>query len=174
MTKLSNPSILTDGYATGFDIDVWKSKIVKKLTVNADHYQTEVLRMAYIDSYVDREVYKYLTAKSRIGAQKPFATIKKMFEVLQKTYDDINWQHIAMNKFRGLKVTKGFDSFWAEFQVLISELDHNKATFISELKFKLTPSLFQIMADGLFWLTDIYEYAKQYQQMYQDLKDIEI
>ena len=35
-------------------------------------------------------------------------------------------------------MTKDFNSFWAEIQVLASELDHNKFTLISELKFKLT------------------------------------
>ena len=64
-----------------------------------------------------------------------------------------------MNKFRDLKMTKDFNSFWTEFQVLASELDHNKATFISKLKYKLTPSLFLAMADSVSWLKDIHEYA---------------
>ena len=54
-----------------------------------------------------------------------------------------------MNKFWNLKITKDFNSFWAKFQVLASKLDHNKATFINELKFKLTPLLSQAMADGV-------------------------
>ena len=66
-----------------------------------------------------------------------------------------------MNKFRDLKLTKDFNSFWAEFQVLISELDHNKATPVSELKYKLTPSLFQAMAGGVSQPKDIHKYAKQ-------------
>ena len=165
-TKLLDPPILTDGHATGFDIDVWESKMVKKLTANADHYPTEALRMTYVDSRVDKEAYKHLAARSRIGAQKPFATTKEMFEVLQKTYGNVNQQYTAMNKFRDLKMTKDFNSFWAEFQVLASELDHNESTLISELKFKLTPSLSQAMAGGVSQPTDIHEYAKQCQQAY--------
>ena len=148
--------------------------MVKKLTANTNHYPTEALRMAYVDSHVDREAYKYLAARSRIGARKPFVTIEKMFEVLQKAYGDVNRKHTAMNKFRDLKMTKDFNSFWAKFQVLTSELDHNKATLISELKFKLTPLLSQAMAGGVSRPTDIHEYAKQCQQTYQNLKDIEI
>ena len=71
-------------------------------------------------------------------------------------------------------MTKDFNSFWAEFQVLASELDHNKATLISELKFKLILLLSQAMASGVSRPTDIHEYAKQCQQTYQDLKNIEI
>ena len=89
-TKLLDLPMLTDGHATGFDIDMWKSKMVKKLTANTDHYPTEALRMAYINSCVDREAYKYLAARSRIGAQKPFAMAEEMFEILQKAYRDVN------------------------------------------------------------------------------------
>ena len=153
--------MLTNGHVTEFDINVWESKIVKKLTANADHYPTKALRMAYINSCVDREAYKHLAARSRIGAQKPFATVEEMFEVLQKAYGDVNQKHTAMNKFQDLKMTKDFNSFWAEFQVLASELDYNEVTLISELKFKLIPSLFQAMAGGVSWPTDIHEYAKQ-------------
>ena len=71
-------------------------------------------------------------------------------------------------------MTKDFNSFWAEFQVLASELDHNESTLISELKFKLTPSLFQAIASGVSRPKNIHKYAKQCQKAYQDLKDIEI
>ena len=107
--------MLTNGHATGFDINVWESKIVKKLTANANHYSTEALCMAYINSHMDREVYKHLAARSKIGAWKLFATAEEMFEVLQKIYGDVNQKHTAMNKFRDLKMTKNFNSFWAMF-----------------------------------------------------------
>ena len=71
-------------------------------------------------------------------------------------------------------MTKDFNSFQAKFQILASELDHNKATLISELKYKLTPSLSQAMAGSGSQLKDIHEYAQQCQLAYQDLKDIEL
>ena len=97
-----------------------------------------------------------------------------MFEVLQMAYGNINWAHTAMNKFWDLKMTKDFNSFWAKFQVLASELDHNKSTLISELKFKLTLLLSWAMAGSVSWPKDIYKYTKQCQETYQDLKDIKI
>ena len=166
--------MLTDGHAAGFNIDVWKSKIVQKLTTNADHYPTKALRIAYVNNRMDEEAYKHLTARSRIGARKSFATAEEMFEVLQKAYSDVNQTHTAMNKFWDLKMMKDFNSFWAKFQVLASELDHNEATLISELKYKLTPSLSQAMAGGVSQPKDIHEYAQQYQLAYQDLKDIKL
>ena len=56
--------------------------MVKKLTTNANHYPTEALRMAYVNSYVDGEAYKHLAAISKIGAQKLFATAEEMFKIL--------------------------------------------------------------------------------------------
>ena len=138
-TKLPDPPMLTDGHAAGFDINVWKSKMVKKLTANVNHYPIKRLRITYVNSRVNGEVYKYLAVRLRIGAQKPFATAEEIFKVLQKAYGNINRVHTAMNKFQDLKMTKNFNSFWTKFQVLASELDHNKATLISELKYKLTP-----------------------------------
>ena len=166
--------MFTDGHAAGFNINVWKSKGVKKLIANADYYPTEVLHMAYVNSCVDRKVYKHLVARSRIGAWKPFATAEKMFKVLQKAYGDIDRAHTAMNKFWDLKMTKDFNSFWVEFQVLASELDHNETTLISKLKHKLTLSLSQAMAGGMSWPKDIHEYVQQCQLAYQDLKDIKL
>ena len=174
LIKLSNLLMLTDGHATRFNINVWKSKMVKKLTTNANHYPTKALRITYIDSCMNKEAYKYLAARSRIGAQRLFATAEEMFEVLQKAYGDVNQAHITMNKFWDLKMTKDLNSFWTKFQILVSELDHNEATLISELKYKLTPLLFRVIADGVSWLKDIHEYAQQCQLAYQDLKDIEL
>ena len=166
--------MLIDGHATGFNINVWESKMVKKLTANADHYLTEALRMPYVDSCVDGEAYKHLAARLRIGDRKRFATVEKMFEVLQKAYGDVNWKHTAMNKFQDLKMTKNFNSFWAEFQVLVSELNHNKSMLITELKYKLTPLLSQAMVDGVSRPKNLYKYAQQCQLAYQDLKDIKL
>ena len=50
--------MLTDGYVTGFGINVWESKIIKKLVANANHYSIKVLCMVYIDSCMDEEIYK--------------------------------------------------------------------------------------------------------------------
>ena len=114
-TKLSDPPMLTDGNTAGFNIDVWESKMAKKLATNVDHYNTEALHMAYVNSCVDGNAYKHLAARSKIGARKLFSTAEKMFEVFQKVYGNVNQQHMAINKFRDLKMTKDFNSFWTEF-----------------------------------------------------------
>ena len=134
--------------------------MAKKLATNADHYNIEILRIVYVESRVDSDAYKHLATRLRIGARKLFATAEKIFEVLQKAYGNVNQQHMAMNKFQDLKMTKNFNSFWAGFQVLASELDHNKSILTSKLKYKLTPSLSQAIADGVSQPKDIHEYTK--------------
>ena len=107
--------MLTNGHATGFDINMWESKIVKKLTANTDHYPIKALCMAYINSCIDGKAYKHLAARSKIGAWRPFATAEEMFKVLHKAYGNVNQAYTAMNKFQDLKMTKDFNSFWTEF-----------------------------------------------------------
>ena len=103
--------MLTDGHTTGFDIDVWESKMAKKLATNMDHYDTKALCIAYVNSRVDGNAYKHLTARSKIGACKLFAIAEEMFEILQKAYRDSNCTYIAVNKFCDLKITRDFNSF---------------------------------------------------------------
>ena len=148
--------------------------MTKKLSANANYYPTEALYMAYIDSHVDKGAYKHLATRLRICARKPFAIAEEMFKVLQKAYGNVNQKHTAMNKFWDLKMTKDFNSFWAKFQVLTSELDHNKSTLIIELKYKLTALLSQAMAGGISWPKDFHEYAQQCKLAYQDLKNIKL
>lgn len=56
--------------------------MIKKLIANTDHYLIKALHMAYIDIYVDEEAYKYLAARLKISAWKPFVTTEEMFEIL--------------------------------------------------------------------------------------------
>ena len=71
-------------------------------------------------------------------------------------------------------MTKDFNSFWAEFQVLASELNHNKSTLITKLKYKLTLLLSWAMTGGVSRSKNLYTYAQQCQLAYQDLKDIKL
>ena len=159
LSKATNPPMLEDGHAV--DIDVWITKMVKKLTVNADHDSTELAGMTYVDGRVNGDAYLPLKARASIDAANPFATAKEMLETLRDAFGDTNRKHTAMNTFRDLRMTKDFNSFWTEFQILSSELDHNESTLVSELRHKLTPSLSRAMAGGITRPTNVNEYAEQ-------------
>ena len=55
-----------------------------------NHYNTKALRIVYVDNCVDKDRYKHLAARFKIEVRKPFAIAEKMFEVLQKAYDNVN------------------------------------------------------------------------------------
>lgn len=72
--------MLIDGHAIGFDINIWKNKVAKKLTANADYYLIKTLCMAYVNSRVDSNAYKHLAARFRVRACKPFTMAGKMLK----------------------------------------------------------------------------------------------
>lgn len=72
--------MLMDSHAIGFDINMWKNKVAKKLIANADYYPIKTLCMAYVNSCVDSNAYKHLAARSRIKARKPFTMAGKMLK----------------------------------------------------------------------------------------------
>ena len=68
----------------------------------------------------------HLEPRLRKGAMKPFLTAEEMFDQLERTYGDSNRKQTAINDFRALRQgSKDFNTFWAEFQHLAAELDHN-------------------------------------------------
>jgi chromosome segregation ATPase len=56
--KLPDPPILTDGKDPEFED--WESRMRNKLKANADHYHTEILRMAYVENRVSGKAAKHL------------------------------------------------------------------------------------------------------------------
>ena len=130
--------------------------------------------MDYIENRCDGAAMGHLAPRRRPDSPRPFSTGEEMFELLERVYGDPNRQHTAMNKFRALRMKdKEFSTFWAEFQRLAADLDHGDATLISELTYKLTPSLQRQLATGERQPTNLYEYAERCQRAYQGLKDAE-
>ena len=170
--KLPDPPIFTDGKE--ISIDHWLTKMRSKLAANDDHMPSELLKKAYVENRVGGEAMGHLEPRLRKGAMKPFLTAEEMFDQLERTYGDPNRKQTAMNDFRYLRQgSKDFNTFWAEFQRLAAELDHNEATLISELKHKLSWGMNRQLATGAEAPTDLYEFAHKCQRLYQDLKDLD-
>ena len=168
--KLPDPPIFTDGKE--ISIDHWLTKMRSKLAANEDHMPTEVLKKAYVENRVGGEAMGHLEPRLRKGAIRSFVTAEEIFDQLERTYGDPNRKQNAMNSFRALKQgSKDFNTFWAEFQRLAAELEHNEATLISELKYKLSWEMSLQLATGDQAPTDLYAFAQKCQRLYQDLKD---
>ena len=168
--KLPDPPIFTDG--KDISIDHWLTKMRSKLAANDDHMPTEVLKKAYVENRVGGEAMRHLEPRLRKGAIRPFTTAEEMFDQLERIYGDPNRKRTAMNNFRTLKQgSKDFNTFWAEFQRLAAELDHNEETPIGELKYKLSWEMSRQLATGDQEPTDLYEFAQKWQRLYQSLKE---
>ena len=168
--KLPDPPIFTDGKE--ISIDHWLTKMRSKLAANDDHMPTEVLKKAYVENQVGGEAMGHLEPRLRKGAIRPFTTAEEMFDQLERIYGDPNRKRTAMNNFRSLKQgSKDFNTFWAEFQRLAAELDHNEETLIGELKYKLSWEMSRQLATGDLEPTDLYEFAQKCQRLYQSLKE---
>ena len=70
--KIPDPLVFTS--AEGDDIDNWLSKMRSKLTANADHYNTEALKMSYVENRVGGTASKHLAPRLRGNAVNAYTT----------------------------------------------------------------------------------------------------
>ncbi|OJD23554.1 hypothetical protein ACJ73_05087, partial [Blastomyces percursus] len=100
--KLPDPPLLTDGKETKFED--WYSKMKGKLENNADHYTTEALRMAYVESRTGGNAANHLKPRLRDESPNKFRTAKEMLDCLKIIYLDPNRVQTAKTEFRRLKL----------------------------------------------------------------------
>ncbi|OJD25419.1 hypothetical protein ACJ73_03209 [Blastomyces percursus] len=79
--KLPDPPLLTDGKDPKFED--WYSKMRGKLEGNADHYTTEALRMAYVESRTGGDAADHLKPRLRDGSPNKFQTAKRNAGLLE-------------------------------------------------------------------------------------------
>ncbi len=85
-TKFPDPPIFT---GTGEPTwESWTTKISDKLDVNADHYPTEKLRIAYVAFRLGGDADEQTYAKRRIGALSPYLSLTELLKHLDGIYDD--------------------------------------------------------------------------------------
>ena len=101
--KLPNPPVLTP------EFEDWDSRMRNKLKANADHYNTEALRVAYVENRVGGKV-----------AVNPDTTAEEMLKHLETISQDAN---NAKREFRKLnmRATDKFQDFLTNFLHLAGE-----------------------------------------------------
>ena len=93
------------------DIDNWIEKMQQKLSTNADWWNTNKLKITYVDNLTENPAAKHLIARLRDNAPNQFTMAKEMFTVLQMAYGNINKEYTARVKFQELQMTTDFSSF---------------------------------------------------------------
>lgn len=135
--KLPDPPMLTDGREPKFEN--WLSKMKGKLEGNADHYTTEALKMAYINSRTEGEASDHLKPRLRDDSPNKFQTAIEMLNYLEGIYRDPNQLQDAKTEFRRLRMhrTDDFHQFLTRFLHLAGESKLPETEYKYELNEKL-------------------------------------
>ena len=139
-TKLPDPPIFEG--KDGQSFDDWITKIRTKLDTNSDHYNTELLRMGYIQGLVGDKAMKHLATRLRHTSTNRFKTGEEMLVTLERVYVDPNRKITAITEFQKLyQKNSTFQKFWAEFQRLTAEIDMTEETLLVEFRNRISLEL---------------------------------
>ena len=138
-TKLPDPPLFE---GPGQDVDNWLSRMRNKLKANKDHFPTEELKIAYVESRVGGTAAKHIASRMRDAATNPFLEAEEVLSVINKVYGDSNRRHTAQRQFLKLYQNKiSFHDFWMEFQRFSAELGYNNETLLDDLQHKISSDL---------------------------------
>lgn len=140
-SKIPDPPMFTDGKEPQFEN--WLALMSRKLTGNADHFDTPQLRMAYVASRCKGKARKHITLRMREDAKNPYADSKDILDHLKMIFSDPGRVIIAKHHFRQLymKVSDKFHDFLSEFLYLAAEAGIAEDDWKDELYYKLTTKL---------------------------------
>jgi hypothetical protein len=136
--KIPDPPVLTDGKDPKFE--PWLSRMRNKLKANADHYNTEELRMTYVENRVDGIAASHLSPRLRPDAVNPYTSAEEMFKHLETIFMDPNKEANARREFRVLdmKPNESFPIFLTNFMRLANEAKVSESNFKKELYQRIT------------------------------------
>jgi hypothetical protein len=171
---LSDSSIFTDD--KDFIIDDWLSIMRNKLKENANWFSTDVQQKTYVRIRIDDDVMKHLISRFFKNSIKSYIISKEIFDDLYQIFDDLNRRTNALKAYRRLKQIesfKNFNTFWAEFQRLISDSKlYNQEALLEDLKNKMSYELQKTLATKFYKTIDLHEFAKMCRYIDQTLKDV--
>ncbi len=173
--KLSNSSVFTDD--KDFIIDDWLSVMKNKLEENANWFSIEMQQKTYVRIRIDDDAMKHLIFRFFKNSIKSYIISKKIFDDLYQIFDDSNRRINALKAYRRLKQIesfKDFNTFWAEFQRLVSDSKlYNQEALLEDLKNKMSYELQKILVIESYKATDLHEFAKMCRYIDQTLRDVD-
>jgi hypothetical protein len=120
---------------------------------------------------------KHLTARFSKNSIKPYTIADEIFDDLYQIFDDSNRRTNALKAYRRLKQVgpfKDFNTFWAEFQRLVSDSKlYNQKALLEDLKNKMSYELQKTLAIESYKATDLHEFAKMCRYTDQTLRDVD-
>ena len=126
----------------GQNVNNWLSRMRNKLKANKDHFPTEEMKIAYVESRVSETAAKHIASRMRDTATNSFLEAEEVLSIINKVYDDPNRRHTAQRQFLKLYQNKiFFHEFWMKFQRLSAKLGYNNETLLDDLQHKISSDL---------------------------------
>jgi hypothetical protein len=157
-------------------IDDWLSLMRNKLKENADWFSIDVQQKAYMRTRIDDDVMKHLTTRFFKNSIKSYIIANEIFDDLYQIFDDFNRRTNALKTYRRLKQIesfKNFNTFWAEFQRLVSDSKlYNQKALLEDLKNKMSYELQKTLATKFYKAIDLHEFAKMCRYIDQTFRNV--
>ncbi len=119
---------------------------------------------AYVRIKIDDDVMKHLIFRFFKNSIKSYIISKKIFDDLYQIFDDSNRRINALKTYKRLKrieSLKNFNTFWAEFQRLISDSKlYNQKALLENLKNKMSYELQKTLTTKFYKVIDFHEFVK--------------
>jgi hypothetical protein len=171
---LSDSSVFTDD--KDFIIDDWLSIMRNKLKENANWFSIDVQQKAYVRIRIDDDVMKHFIFRFFKNSIKSYIISKEIFDDLYQIFDDSNRRTNALKAYRRLKQIesfKNFNTFWTEFQKLVSDSKlYNQEALLEDLKNKMSYELQKTLATKFYKAIDLHEFAKMCRYIDQTLRNV--
>ncbi len=122
--------------------ETWNIKIADKLDVNANHYSTEKIRIAYVIFRLEGNADQQIYAKHRVDAFSLYQSLSELLKHLKEIYEDQNLIWKCRRKYVALKqLNKSFSSFYSEFTRIFSFLNYDDITLMNDIQNKINNRL---------------------------------
>jgi hypothetical protein len=166
--KMPDPPIFSGERS---ELDGWLSKMRAKFRSNADHFDSETMKIDYIESRLDSQPARHVQPRMRPDCHNPFSTAAEVLQHLYDVYGDPDRRRTAQQEYRRLKQGgRTFADFYADFQRLTAELsDFSERTLVDDLWEKVSYQIRDRMNDGLERPDQISELARRCQRIDQQL-----
>jgi len=120
----------------------WNIKIADKLDVNANHYSTEKIRIAYVVFRLEGDADQQIYAKRRVDAFSLYQSLSELLKHLKEIYEDQNLIWKCRREYVALKqLNKPFSSFYSEFTRIFSFLNYDDVTLMNDIQDKINNRL---------------------------------
>ncbi len=173
--KFSNPPVFIHDKKS--NIDEWLLAMKNKMNVNKNWYLTKTMKKAYVRTRLEDDVMKHLTSRFKKDIIKSFDSTEKIFDKLNRIFEDSNKRMNAMKGFCRLKQIdqfREFHAFWSKFQRLASDAEiFDELALLKDLKNKMSFDLQRILASEVYKAIDLHEFARLCQFIGQILRDVE-